>query len=156
MDEAKVSLLIVDDDPAIRISMSQFLAEIGYQVRTAEDGSGGLVEIGKEVPDILLSDLNMPRMSGFELLFVVRCRFPSIRTIAMSGMFHGDEAPSGVAADAFFQKGSSVGSLLRVMENLPSHARKVASHTSEFAPSWFHLEDGSNSKRIPALKRVAP
>ena len=53
----------------------------------AEDGFSALAEIRKEVPDILLSDLNMPRMSGFELLSVVRRRFPSIRTIAMSGAF---------------------------------------------------------------------
>jgi CheY-like chemotaxis protein len=133
MNETKASLLIVDDDPVVRISLSQLLAEIGYRVRTAEDGSDGLVEIGKQIPDILLSDLNMPRMSGFELLSAVRRQFPSIRTIAMSGMFQGDEVPSGVAADAFFQKGSSVGSLLRVVENLPVNARRVAGHGREFA-----------------------
>jgi CheY-like chemotaxis protein len=123
---AKANLLIVDDQAMIRTPMSLFLGEIGYQVRTAEDGLSALVEIEKEVPNILLTDLNMPRMSGFELLSVVRRRFPSIQTIAMSGTFQGDEVPSGVAADAFFQKGSSLGALLRVMENLPSRARRAA------------------------------
>jgi hypothetical protein len=74
----------------------------------------------KEIPDILLSDLNMPGMSGFELLRVVRRRFPSIQVIAMSGSFSGNKVPSGVAADAFYQKGSSMGALLRIIEAMPN------------------------------------
>src|SRR5580658_11019572 len=92
-------LLIVDDEPSIRFSLSCVLAEIGYDVRSAEDGFSALLEIRNEVPEILLSDLNMPGMSGFELLSQVRRQFPAIQTIAMSGAFHGDEVPSGVAAD---------------------------------------------------------
>jgi DNA-binding NarL/FixJ family response regulator len=57
-------------------------------------------------------------MSGFELLSEVRRQFPAIQTIAMSGAFRGDEVPSGVAADGFYQKGSSMGSLLRLMRGL--------------------------------------
>jgi CheY-like chemotaxis protein len=108
MPETPARLLVVDDEPSIRTSMSHVLAEIGYRVRVAEDGFAALLELRKEIPDILVCDLNMPGMSGFELLSVVRRRFPMIRTIAMSGAFCGDEAPSGVAADAFYQKGSSL------------------------------------------------
>jgi DNA-binding NtrC family response regulator len=123
MNETKANLLIVDDEPSIRMSLSHVLAEIGYRVRTAEDGVTALVAINEEVPDILVSDLNMPGMSGFELLANVRRHFPATHTIAMSGAFSGTEVPSGVAADAFYQKGSSLGSLLRMIENLPSHGR---------------------------------
>lgn len=116
-------LLIVDDEASIRTSLSCVLSEIGYVVRSAEDGHSALQEIGKEVPEILLSDLYMPGMSGFELLFEVRRRYPAIQTVAMSGAFQGDEVPSGVAADGFFQKGSSIGSLLRIMSGLPCRDR---------------------------------
>jgi DNA-binding NtrC family response regulator len=92
-------------------------------VRTAEDGNSALTALCDEMAEILISDLNMPGMSGFELLTVVRSRFPHLRTIAMSGAFLGDEVPSGVAADAFYQKGSSMGSMLKVIENLPWHER---------------------------------
>jgi len=123
MHETKANLLIVDDEPSIRMSLSHVLAEMGYRVRTAEDGVAALIAIDDEVPDILLSDLNMPGMSGFELLAKVRRQFPATHTIAMSGAFCGTEVPSGVAADAFYQKGSSLGSLLRMIENLPWHGR---------------------------------
>jgi len=45
----------------------------------------------------------------------------------MSGSFLGDEVPSGVAADAFYQKGSSMGCLLRMLENLPQPQRIASS-----------------------------
>lgn len=53
-------LLIVDDEPSIRNSMSQVLVEIGYSVRSAQDAFTALVELRKQTPDIILSDLNMP------------------------------------------------------------------------------------------------
>jgi DNA-binding NtrC family response regulator len=118
MPNSPATLLIVDDEPSIRESLSQVLTEIGYRVRSAEDGSSALREILNEAPELLLSDLNMPGISGSELLSEVRRRFPAIRTIAMSGSFRGDEAPSGVAADGFYQKGSSVVALLRMMETM--------------------------------------
>ena len=90
MPETKASLLIVDDEPSIRESLSFVLTEVGYSVRATEDGFSALIEIQKEIPDIILSDLNMPGMSGFELLSVVRRRFPAIPMIAMSGAFSGD------------------------------------------------------------------
>lgn len=126
MQEAKVGLLIVDDEPSIRTSMSHVLIEIGYRVRTASDGFSALQEIRQEIPDIVLTDLNMPGMSGFELLSTIQSQFPGIQTIAMSGSFCGDEVPCGVAADAFFQKGSSMGSLLRIMETLPKPEQKLS------------------------------
>lgn len=130
----KEKILIVDDEPAIRTSMSLLLDEIGYRVRCAQDGFAALHELQKEIPDIVLSDLNMPGMSGFELLSVVRRRFPTILAIAMSGAFSGNEIPSGVAADAFYQKGSSMSALLRILEALPQMKRHVLPPASQDAP----------------------
>ena len=139
------TLLIVDDEPSIRESLSHVLTEIGYRVRSAEDGFSALREIRHEVPDLLLSDLNMPNMSGFELLSVVRRRFPAIRTIAMSGSFSGDEVPSGVTADAFFEKGSSIRSLLRIIGGMALSAPVPANDATVSAPLWVQRkgnEDG--------------
>lgn len=138
MTQAKAKLLIVDDEHSIRTSMSQVLTAVGYQVRYAEDGLSALVEMRNEVPDILLADLIMPGMSGHELLSVVRRRFPSIQVIAMSGAFSGDEVPSGVAAHAFYQKGSSVACLLKILGSLPRPKRNApAPRTSATSPIWI-------------------
>ena len=144
MTEKQARILIVDDEPSIRSSMSHALAEIGYATRTAEDGLSALAEIRLQMPDILLSDLNMPGMSGFELLSVVRRRFPTIHLIAMSGAFSGDEAPSGVAADDFYQKGSSMGALLRIMETPPDMKRRASRHSGSADPIWIQ-RNGQNA-----------
>ena len=98
----KLKLLIVDDEVSLRTSLFQIFTAFGYSVKSAEDGISALAEIRTEIPDIVLSDLNMPGMSGFELLAVIRRRFPAIQVIAMSGAFSGDTVPAGVAADDFY------------------------------------------------------
>jgi CheY-like chemotaxis protein len=105
MPNAKTKVLVVDDDDALRLALSQMLDEFGYRVRSAEDGFAALLQIREETPDVIISDLNMPAMSGFEFLSVVRRRFPDIRVIAMSAAFSGDGAPPGMAADDFYAKG---------------------------------------------------
>jgi len=137
MTDTQVTLLIVDDEPLIRSSIAHALGDLGYEVRVAEDGFSALRAIRQQAPDILLSDLNMAGMSGFELLSVVRRRFPAMQTIAMSGAFSGDEVPSGIAADAFYQKGSSMGALLQIMGALAHMERRAARPYSEAAPIWI-------------------
>ena len=77
-------------------------------------------------------------MSGFELLSVVRRRFPVIRVIAMSGTFSGDGVPPGVVADAFHEKGTDLGSLLQIMEVMTrSEPSSAFRHASALAPIWI-------------------
>ncbi len=146
MGHAGVNVIIVDDEPLIRVSLSYLLTEMGYRVRTAEDGLSALAELRKEIPDILLSDLNMPGMSGFELLQEIRCRFPSIKTIAMSGAFSGNEVPFGVAADAFHPKGCGVDSLLQIVESLLRSRRIQSNNPAALALSPIQPREQSPSE----------
>lgn len=98
-------VLVVDDEPSIRETAGLILEGEGYEVLTVADGLDGLQALSKSLPDVIISDLNMPRMSGFEFLAIVRKRFPRIATIAMSGEYITSENPSGILADAFLQKG---------------------------------------------------
>jgi CheY-like chemotaxis protein len=149
------NLLVVDDEPSIRTSLVQVLTEIGYSVRSAQDGFSALVEIRKAIPDLVLSDLNMPGMSGFELLSVVRHLFPSIRVIAMSGSFSGDEVPRGIAADAFYQKGSDIRSLLKIFERLPLREWLPADKPATTAPLWIQ-RNGSTAAGEPYVTIDCP
>ena len=114
----KVSLLIVDDDLLLRSSLSRIFSGMNYEVRSAEDGVSALREIDQRIPSIILSDLYMPRMSGFALLAEVRGWFPSIKLIAMSASFSGSTVPGGVVADAFYEKGSGLRPLLKIMHDM--------------------------------------
>src|SRR6266705_6622750 len=86
--------------------MAEILRMRSYEVATASDGLEGISAIQKLPPDLIISDLTMPRMSGAEFIATVRKLFPNIPIIAFSGHHIGDDVPPGVLADAFLQKGS--------------------------------------------------
>jgi len=115
MPDSKPSLVIVDDESSIRTNLALIFSELGHNVRTASDGFSALDLIHDQAPDILLSDLNMPGMSGFELLSVVRRSHPAIHVIATSGAFSGKSVPHGVAADAFYEKATGLNFLFEVI-----------------------------------------
>jgi CheY-like chemotaxis protein len=98
-------ILVVEDQYLIRETVRQILEIGGYEVLTAVDGLDGLHALSKSLPDLIISDLNMPRMSGFEFLSIVRERFPHIATMAVSGEYITSGNASEVLADAFLQKG---------------------------------------------------
>ena len=134
MKDVKASILIVEDEESVRNSLAEVFTYIGYRTRSAADGISALIQIRQEVPDILLSDLNMPEMSGFELLSVVHRRFPAIYVIAMSGMFTESQFPSGVTADAYYQKGGGVADLVKMVETRPLPRRE---HRDTPEPIWI-------------------
>ena len=144
-------ILVVDDEDAVRDSVGMLLRVAGYAVITAVHGFDALLQLKRRLPALVLSDLNMPRMSGFEFLSVVRRRFPQISVIAMSGAYDsGDSVPGGVIADAFYSKGqSSPEALLHMVTELirTSEARAV-DHGSEAAPVWIP-RNGKDSQGIP-------
>jgi CheY-like chemotaxis protein len=111
-----VRLLLVEDDPILRHLLTAILTQSGYSVRSAHDGLAALAAMDIEVPDILLSDLYMPGMSGFELLAVVENTFPDVYVVAMSSAFTGSSIPDGVSADCFYEKASDVRHLLGLLE----------------------------------------
>jgi CheY-like chemotaxis protein len=145
MPRTKEEILIVDDSHAIRTTMSLVLSEMGYRARTAEDGLAALREVRQSRPDILLTDLNMPGMSGFELLSISHRRFPEIQTIAMSGAFLRNQVPSGLTADAFFQKGQGVGELLQILARLAQTERRDPRDSSPVTPLIIHRDANDSS-----------
>ena len=156
MPNTKRSLLIVDDDPALRSSLSQIFEQFGYDVRSAQDGFSALCEIRQKIPDILISDLNMPGMSGFEFLSVVRRRFPAVQTVAMSGAFAGDGLQLGVAADAFYEKGAGLGYLIQIVKAMTHPDRLPAyRNPSILAPIWI-AKNGHNTAGQPYILVPCP
>jgi DNA-binding response OmpR family regulator len=68
MSEAKKTILCIEDDRETAALIAEELVDRGYQVVLAHDGREGLTAILKTMPDLVLSDISMPMMSGFELL----------------------------------------------------------------------------------------
>jgi CheY-like chemotaxis protein len=98
-------ILFLEDDIVVSELGRQILQAEGYEVIVAEDGFEGLDALKRSLPHIIISDLRMPNMNGFEFLSIVRRRFPTIPVIAISADFTGLTVPQSVLADAFFPKG---------------------------------------------------
>jgi CheY-like chemotaxis protein len=146
---SKPEVLVVDDDSSIRESLALMLVSAGYDVSKAQDGFSALLQLRQTLPDLIVSDLNMPQMSGYELLSVVRRRFPQIVTVAMSGDHRGDTVPSGVIADSFFAKGKSPSSLLATIAGLIRTSEILATaHQKEGAPAWIP-RNGNDDHGVP-------
>jgi CheY-like chemotaxis protein len=134
--KSKTRILVVEDDVTVRQTISKLLVAEGYNVSTANDGFDALLHLQQAIPDLILSDLNMPQMSGFELLSVVRRRFPEILVVASSGAYDSNAIPNGVIADAFYPKGQeSAEKLLETIANLIRTG--PINHEGENAPVWI-------------------
>ena len=79
-------ILIVDDEPPIRKLLSHFLEESGYRCRTAEDAETASAILAIESFDLLLSDINMPKVSGLDLVGFVNRAYPETATIIISAV----------------------------------------------------------------------
>jgi len=151
MSIPKAKLLVVDDEPSTLDLFRQIFVGLGHPVRVAEDGFSALEQIREEVPDILLSDLNMPGMSGFELLSVVRRRIPNIYVIATSGAFSGDTVPHGIAADAFHEKATGLGGLFDIVKTAPLASTHIRAGSNASTPIWISPSRSSESSRADVL-----
>jgi DNA-binding response OmpR family regulator len=70
----KKKILAVDDEPNILMSIEFILEMEGYEVHTAKDGEEALEVAGREHPDLILLDINMPRKDGYEVCRILRER----------------------------------------------------------------------------------
>ena len=65
-------ILTVDDSASMRMLLKTSLTAQGFRIESANDGAHGLDRIQEVVPDLLITDINMPKMDGFELIEAVR------------------------------------------------------------------------------------
>ncbi len=78
-------ILVVDDDPQLRELIGCCLRAKGFEVTEAEDGEKGLCFLGQQLPDLLLCDVQMPRIDGLEVLKEVKQKYPRLPVIMISG-----------------------------------------------------------------------
>ena len=98
-------ILIVDDDEADRIVLGTILERAGHEAFFAEDGEEALSEYGGHAIDIVVTDLQMPRVHGLELITVLRDLSPRPAIVATSGTGSDQlDMAQAVGADATLTK----------------------------------------------------
>jgi CheY-like chemotaxis protein len=87
MAEARRSrVLVIDDDPSVREVVLSLLASFGYDCHTAADGVSGLIRFDEGGWDLVLTDLAMPQMSGWEVVQAIRRRAPTMPIVLITGL----------------------------------------------------------------------
>lgn len=83
-----ISILVVDDEEMMRNLLKKILAKEGYKIEVANDGLDALEKLRVSEFDMMISDIQMPRLNGFELLQKVKKEYPSMSVVIMTA--YGD------------------------------------------------------------------
>src|SRR5512135_706559 len=113
-------VLVVDDDARSRDAVARLLVEEGYDATVARDGEEASGLLASWHPDLVLTDLNMPRLDGRGLLLRARALQPGIPVIVVSARagVEGRASLEGMGAAAFFAKPVQVDQLLARIHDL--------------------------------------
>jgi DNA-binding response OmpR family regulator len=96
------SVLVVDDEANILLSLEFLMKKAGYEVRLAHDGEEALAEIGKARPDLVLLDVMMPKRNGFDVCEAIRANpeWRAVRVILLTAKGRDIEREKGLALGA--------------------------------------------------------
>ncbi len=119
------TVLVIDDDPHIRRVLRKTIEREGHSVVEAEDGKVALRRFVGEPADLVITDIYMPEMDGFEFLMRIRETFPETKLVAMSG-------GGVIAADDVLKAASALGAVAVIQK--PFGLDVVRKILSTFAP----------------------
>ena len=167
-------ILLVEDDPNVRRYVTTALTRLGYRVLEAPNAEDALATLQSQRPDLMLTDIVMPGMSGRELASKARQSVPGLKVLFMSGYTGGTaaESPEPIPNEEFLQKPflpDELGARLRqLLGSKPKLARsRVLVVDDEAAirrylrsvlePVGCEVEEAANGKQaIEVVKRRAP
>jgi two-component system phosphate regulon response regulator PhoB len=116
-------ILLVDDQPDLLTMLAIFLENLGYEVATACDGAEALASVRKRMPDLLITDQAMPRMTGLELCAELKSR-PETRGIPI--IVHSAQSMPRRSADGLYdyaiRKPASLSALMHEVRILLAEA----------------------------------
>ena len=122
---ATPSLLIIDDESAILDTLRILLKNQGFEVNTAQGGKAGLEQLKSTSPDIVLTDVRMPQVTGIDILTAVRQQDPETPVILMTAQASLQSAIQAVNEGAFYyiQKPFSNDDLVAICRRAAEHRR---------------------------------
>ena len=135
----KAGILVAEDEASARAALVEFLREEGYGVRGAADGLEALGHFDRCTPDLVITDVHMPGMSGIELLEKIRTRVPSTGVIVMT-------ADGTIArADDFLTKPIQFDELLGIVERRLRDRVVAPEHEAQRQAPWT---EGDEIERV--------
>jgi len=119
------TILVIDDDESMRDLLRLHLSAAGYEVQVAEDAITAGYMVLKHPPDLIISDVHMPHMDGFEFIAALKSdkSLPEIPVIFLTSHEEGDHRGKGLGAVGYITKPVMADQLLRLVARHVSGGR---------------------------------
>jgi len=120
-------ILVVEDDPVNQMILIDFLAANGYETIAASSGPDGIDRFDRDVPDLCLVDVQLPRKNGFELVREMKSRGRPTPVLLMSAVYNDQDQSTrtiqlGALADGYLTKPFDLVNLLAQVRGLLGEA----------------------------------
>lgn len=129
-------VLLIDDEPLVREELGGLLSDEGYDLSTASDGEEGLARFRSEAPDMVITDVRMPRRDGLSVAMTIRQESPKTPVTVITG--HGNEAMVVEALRAgvtdFIKKPVRFEDLSAALERMEDSLRLARQQVAELPP----------------------
>lgn len=109
-----IHVLVVEDEALLASALEDMLAELGFRVTVARDGREALRAIVRDPPDVMMTDLRLPKVNGMTLIRHIRRRRPGLPIIVLSGCLpdNGEDLIDGSGFKAVLTKPASSGKII--------------------------------------------
>jgi CheY-like chemotaxis protein len=113
-------LLVIDDDPSCRTAMAYLLQRLGHMVDEAENGIAGLALLGQKLVDLVVTDLMMPGLTGWDVARLAKTMQPGLPVVLVTGAAHliAPDQPQRTWVDVILPKPIVVPAMLAVIGTL--------------------------------------
>jgi len=120
LENISQNILVVDDEPSFRNIMKRVLVNDGHNVTLAEDGFEGLRQLENKSFNIVLTDINMPNMDGWEFLKNVDILYPELTTAVITGLSSSERIPQdpSLSPKKIMQKPMSIKKIRKLIKDL--------------------------------------
>jgi DNA-binding NtrC family response regulator len=147
-DRNGATILLVDDDSAVREGLRRVLATEGWQVVAAKDGEEALEYLQGHDPDLIITDLCMAEVSGWDLLFHEHIHRPRLPIFVITALSHQETNGAADFAMKFFQKPIDLDALLEAVRCcLAAGALKISDDPStRVTPSQANFSSSSGRR----------
>lgn len=154
-------LLLVEDEGDLREAMAEEIAEEGYEIEVAQNGTKALETLANYTPDIIVSDINMPEMDGFELLEKIReqcAHLDDVPFIFLSAFNAKDDVIKGkkLGADDYLVKPVDFDLLFATLESRLSQVQRMIDRKEkQFVKLYNTLQNEHQKKSKEAIAAAA-
>lgn len=128
MAEQKPLVLMVDDEPTILKIMGRLLQISGFELSTAADGEEGLAKVKAEHPRVVILDLMLPKMNGFQVCEAIKqdpaCKGIPVVIFTARNQPEDEERCRKLGADAYFPKTHATDDFIKTIQQLAGNAAK--------------------------------